>query len=101
MSTEKDTPQQQDDRMQKHWRPAMGYSYMMICIFDFIVAPVLWSVVQAWQSGNVTLQWQPLTLIAGGFFHIAMGAVLGVAAWTRGAEKVAIVQKNGHIQSPS
>jgi K+ transporter len=33
--------------------------------------------------------WQSLTLQNGGFFHIAMGAVLGVAAWTRGQEKLA------------
>jgi len=77
--------------MQTRWRPAMGFTYMIICIFDFIIAPVLWSLVQALQAGNVTLQWSPLTLIAGGFFHIAMGAVLGVAAWTRGTEKVATI----------
>jgi len=78
-----------DSWMQSRWRPMMGFTYMIICIFDFIVAPVLWSLVQALQAGNVTLQWNPLTLIAGGFFHIAMGAVLGVAAFTRGQEKVA------------
>lgn len=80
-----------DNWMQSRWRPMMGFTYMLICIFDFIVAPVLWSLVQALQAGNVTLQWNPLTLIAGGFFHIAMGAVLGVAAFTRGQEKVAAV----------
>lgn len=80
-----------DNWMQSRWRPMMGFTYMLICIFDFIIAPVLWSLVQALQAGNVTLQWNPLTLIAGGFFHIAMGAVLGVAAFTRGQEKVAAV----------
>lgn len=78
--------------MQSRWRPAMGFTYMVICIFDFIIAPILWSGVQALQAGNVTLQWNPLTLIAGGFFHIAMGAICGVAAWTRGSEKVATIQ---------
>jgi hypothetical protein len=29
-----------------------------------------------------------LTLLSGGIFHAAMGAVLGVAAWTRGQEKI-------------
>ena len=87
--------------MQSRWRPAMGFTYMIICIFDFIIAPILWSLVQALQAGNVTLQWSPLTLIAGGFFHIAMGAVLGVAAWTRGTEKVALVGSNKEItESP-
>ena len=83
-----------DNWMQSRWRPMMGFTYMLICIFDFIIAPVLWSLVQALQAGNVTLQWNPLTLIAGGFFHIAMGAVLGVAAFTRGQEKVAAVSSS-------
>ena len=67
----------------------MGFTYMAICLFDFIVAPILWSAIQAFQSGNITLQWNPLTLNAGGFFHIAMGAICGVTAWTRGTEKIA------------
>ena len=83
-----------DNWMQSRWRPMMGFTYMLICIFDFIIAPVLWSLVQALQAGNITLQWNPLTLIAGGFFHIAMGAVLGVAAFTRGQEKVAAVSSS-------
>jgi hypothetical protein len=29
-----------------------------------------------------------LTLLSGGIFHAAMGAVLGVAAWTRGNETI-------------
>ena len=74
--------------MRSRWRPMMGFTYMVICVFDFIVAPILWSLVQAYQSGNVTLQWVPLTMSSGGFFHIAMGAVCGVAAYTRGVEKL-------------
>ena len=31
--------------------------------------------------------WQSLTLQGGGLFHIAFGAILGAAAWTRGMEK--------------
>lgn len=88
------------DWMQTHWRPSMGYTYMVICIFDFILAPILWTLVQAFQQGAVAQQWDPLTLMASGFFHVAMGAVLGVAAWTRGSEKVAIVKNNGTQKSP-
>jgi hypothetical protein len=32
--------------------------------------------------------WKPLTLEGSGLFHVAMGAVLGVTAWTRGQEKI-------------
>jgi hypothetical protein len=53
------------------------------------VFPVLWSLLQALSSGQVTSQWNPLTLQGAGLFHLAMGAVLGIAAWSRGQEKMA------------
>jgi hypothetical protein len=36
--------------------------------------------------------WQPLTLQGGGLIHISFGAILGVAAWTRGQEKVEAIK---------
>ena len=66
----------------------MGWMYMGVCIFDFVVAPILWSILQAVSKGQVTVQWQPLTLQGGGLFHIAMGAVLGVTAYGRTREKL-------------
>ena len=73
------------------WRPAMGWMYMLICILDFAIFPILWSVLQALSHGSVTSQWQPLTLQGAGLFHLAMGAVLGISSWTRGQEKQAII----------
>lgn len=32
--------------------------------------------------------WDPLTLKESGFYHLAMAAIIGVAAWTRGQEKI-------------
>lgn len=78
----------QDTWFQKYWRPMMAVAYMVIILFDFIVAPILWSILQAIAAGTVTLQWAPLTLLSGGIFHAAMGAVLGISAFTRGQEKV-------------
>lgn len=78
-----------EDWMKEKWRPMMGWMYMATCITDFIVFPVLWSILQAIQGGQVTSQWNPLTLQGAGLFHLAMGAVLGVAAWSRGQEKIA------------
>lgn len=72
----------------------MGFVYMAICIFDFIVAPILWSLLQAYQSGVVSQQWDPITLAGAGLFHAAMGAVLGVAAWTRGRERMEMMTYN-------
>jgi hypothetical protein len=78
-----------EDWMQTKWRPMMGWSYMLTCIADFVAFPVLWSVLQALQGGEVTSQWNPITLQGAGLYHVAMGAVLGVAAWSRGQEKIA------------
>lgn len=72
----------------RRWRPAMGWLYMATCLFDFILFPILWSVLQALTKGSVTMQWQPLTLQGAGLYHIAMGAVLGIAAYGRTQEKI-------------
>lgn len=77
------------DWVNKKWRPMMGWTYMATCTFDFIIAPILWSAIQAMANGGqVTSQWQPLTLQGAGLYHIAMGAVLGVAAFGRTKEKI-------------
>jgi hypothetical protein len=74
--------------MQKLWRPAMGWMYMLICLLDMAVFPVLWSLLQAMMHMPIT-QWNPLTLQGAGLFHIAMGAVLGISAFGRTQEKLA------------
>ena len=76
------------DWINKKWRPAMGWLYMITCTFDFVIFPVLWSLLQAMSKGTVTSQWQPLTLQGAGLYHIAMGAVLGIAAYGRTKEKL-------------
>jgi len=77
------------DWINKKMRPMMGWIYMLTCTCDFVVFPVLWSLLQALSKGQVTSQWQPLTLQGAGLYHIAMGAVLGIAAYGRTKEKVA------------
>jgi len=77
-----------EDWINKKWRPAMGWMYMSVCMFDFMVAPILWSVAQALDGGQISTQWQPVTLQGAGLFHIAMGAVLGIAAYGRSKEKL-------------
>ena len=79
----------QEDWTTRKWRPYMAWMYMIVCILDFAIFPVLWSILQAYYDGQVTSQWDPLTLKGAGLFHMAMGAVLGVAAWSRGQEKIA------------
>ena len=82
-----------EDWMQKKWRPAMGWMYMVVCFCDMVIFPVAWSILQAVLKQPVT-QWNPLTLQGAGLFHLAMGAVLGIAAWGRTQEKVAGAASN-------
>lgn len=82
-----------EDWMQKKWRPAMGWMYMIVCMLDMAIFPVLWSLAQVLLHQPIT-QWNPLTLQGAGLFHLAMGAVLGIAAWGRTQEKVAGAASN-------
>jgi hypothetical protein len=88
MSEEQKPEKKDEDWMQKKWRPAMGWMYMGICTLDMAIFPVLWAMLQMFQNTSIT-QWQPLTLQGAGLFHIAMGAVLGIAAFGRTQEKLA------------
>lgn len=91
------------------WRPALAWAYVGICIFDFVIAPLIMMAFFGQASATTMLPpglsaseyveilkvipaptyhaWVPLTLQAGGFFHITMGAILGIGSWTRGKEK--------------
>lgn len=90
-----------EDWMQKKWRPAMGWMYMSVCVCDFMLFPVLWSILQALGNhGHVESQWNPITLQGAGLFHLAMGAVLGIAAWGRTQEKLSGAAINSSTISP-
>lgn len=91
--------QQKEDWMNSKWRPMMGWMYMAVCTCDFMLFPVLWSLLQSFSHGTINSQWQPLTLQGAGLFHIAMGAVLGIAAYGRTQEKLGGAN-NGGIQLP-
>ena len=89
-----------EDWMNSKWRPAMGWMYMLVCISDFVLFPVLWSLVQVIAGGEVKSQWSPITLQGAGLFHMAMGAILGIAAYGRTQEKMAGAN-NGGIAPPT
>ena len=88
-----------EDWMNSKWRPMMGWMYMLICTMDMVVFPVLWSLLQTLTHSPIT-QWNPLTLQGAGLFHIAMGAVLGIAAFGRTQEKLGGAN-NGGAQTPA
>lgn len=84
--------------MKKYWRPAMGWLYMAICAFDFIIAPILAMLMPVYLKmlGDTSIEyvpWKSITLENGGMIHLAFGAILGVAAWTRGQEKLAMMSE--------
>jgi len=79
--------QKKEDWMNSKWRPMMGWMYMVVCMMDMVVFPILWSLLQTLTHSPIT-QWNPLTLQGAGLFHIAMGAVLGIAAFGRTQEKL-------------
>lgn len=88
--------QEKEDWMNRKWRPAMAWLYLVVCVTDFIIFPILWSILQANYGGKVTDAWTPLTVQGAGLFHLAMGAVLGISAWSRGKEKIAGVNSNSN-----
>lgn len=69
-----------------YWRPMMAWQYFIVCICDFIIFPL----VAFWlaHKQGAAWSWDPLTLKDGGFYHMAMGIVIGVAAWQRGQENL-------------
>ena len=89
--------QKKEDWMNSKWRPMMGWMYMLVCTMDMVVFPILWSLLQTFTHTQIT-QWNPLTLQGAGLFHIAMGAVLGIAAFGRTQEKLGGAN-NGGIQT--
>jgi hypothetical protein len=99
MAVKSESEKKKEDWMNNKWRPMMGWSYMLTCIADFVLFPILWSIVQVIGGGRVETQWQPITLQGAGLYHIAMGAVLGIAAYGRTQEKVAGAN-NGGLQLP-
>lgn len=79
--------------VKSYWRPAMGWLYMAMCAFDFIIFPLITMILPIIQH-NFGIQmpyteWKSLTLSNGGLIHLAFGAILGVAAFTRSQEKIA------------
>jgi hypothetical protein len=71
----------EDPWLKTYWRPAIAWQYLIVCVCDFIIFPSVYMYI-------VKEPWDPLTLKEGGFYHLAMAAIIGVAAWTRGQEKI-------------
>ena len=91
--------QKTEDWMTKKWRPMMAVTYMAINIFDFIIGPTLFNLLQFWTEGQHVTSYQALTLQGGGLIHIAFGAILGISAWTRGQEKIEAIKADSSSEA--
>ena len=69
------------------WRPAMAWQYLVVCLFDFLFAPILTGIFFYATEGTY-IPWSPITLQQGGFYHLSMAGIIGISAWTRGMEKL-------------
>lgn len=74
--------------MKALWRPMMGWCYMVICMFDFVIGPVIYNVLQFHNPDQKVTMWHAITLEGGGLIHLSFGAILGIAAHSRGQEKM-------------
>lgn len=94
---------------QQMWLPFAAITYVVICIFDFMIMPIYVTahnsrieniVVKQLQgkdavtfadmiikSNQAQRQWNPLTLLGAGMFHLSFGALLTGGAVTRGFAK--------------
>ena len=95
-----ESEKKKEDWMNAKWRPMMGWMYMVVCMMDMVVFPILWSLLQTLTHTQIT-QWNPLTLQGAGLFHIAMGAVLGIAAFGRTQEKLNGANNGGAQPAPT
>jgi hypothetical protein len=95
--TMSESEKKKEDWMNSKWRPMMGWMYMVVCTADFVLFPILWSLVQVIGGGKVETQWSPITLQGAGLFHMAMGAILGIAAYGRTQEKLGGANNGGAV----
>lgn len=75
------------DFIRETWRPGCAVVYCIICFFDFVAFPIMWSILQAHYTGAVSTQWQCVTLQGSGLFHLGFGGILSVSAFSRNKEK--------------
>jgi len=75
----------------------MAWQYFVVCLYDFLFGPLINQYIHLRVPVSTDIpQWVPLTLQGGGMYHIAMGAMVGIYAWTRTLEKLKLMD-NGII----
>ena len=78
----------------KNWRPYLAWQYGVICLFDFVLLPIIYFWLQQFEvlpQNDAYREWKSLTLQGGGVFHMAHMAIVGVSAYGRSQEKVGMM----------
>ncbi len=71
------------------WRPSIAWSYLVICIFDFLIAPIANAVFQSmFYPSAVFVPWNSITLSGAGLYHFSMLTIVGATAYGRTQEKL-------------
>lgn len=78
--------------LKNYWRPLMSWQYLIVCLYDFLAAPIIYNHISLKNPEHI-VQWNPITLQAGGLYHISMAAIIGVYTWSRGVEKIEMLKK--------
>lgn len=77
-----------ENSISNSWRPALAWSYLCVCVFDFMLGPVIYNILQYLSHDTTISMWQSITLQGGGLYHLSMGAIVGVSAYGRTQEKI-------------
>ena len=72
------------------WRPALAWSYVLVCLFDFALGPILYNILQYLNPGQHVAAYTSVTLQGSGMYHISMGAIVGLSSHGRTQEKIKI-----------
>ena len=70
--------------IEHYWRSWAAIVYLIICIVDFFIAPLMWNIGMTLMSDEIkmnTSRWVPLTLQGGAILHLSFGAILGATSW--------------------
>ncbi len=83
-----------EKRFHNKWRPSIGWLYIVVVSFDFVLAPTGFAILQAVQGAENIVQWAPISLAGSGILHMSMLTILGVYTYGRTKEKLKGVAEN-------
>lgn len=81
----------QEGWIKSYWRPVLGWVYIAMLAFDFIIAPIMLTMF-AKVTGTPLVMWKPLTLEGGGLVHLSLGSIITAQTWKRSEEKIKAIE---------